>query len=469
MKKSQFCRNSLIIFLILFSFYLAKSQFINEVEGKHSLSQKRENGLKMLDEIKSVLKEHYYDPKFRGIDIEERFKLAKQRVKTLETNADIFRTIAQVLLDFKDSHTKFYPPNRSTRTEYGFSMQMIGQNCFVVDVKKGSDAEAKGLKVGDQILEIDGFIPYRDVFWVIEYVLYRLDPRGGVLLKIKDLENKDKTLDVLAKFKTLKDREQEKKEKEKKEKEKKKNEKEKDKYEGRDYKCKNLSTELIACKLYTFVTEKEDIDKMMEEINEHKKVILDLRGNSGGYVKIEEYLTGFFFENNIKIADFVTRNKVKERIAKSNKGRVFKGEMIVLIDSDSASAAEVFSRVIQLEKRGQIIGDVSAGAVMTSYGIPLSISRGVPGYETISFYSVSVTIADLIMKDGNRLEGIGVIPDKAVGPSKIALNKRFDPILSYAALLLGTEISQEDAGKLYFLREKPEDEDEAAKDDETDK
>lgn len=460
-----------VLFFLLLFVQSAKTQiFINEIEGKQSVSLKRENGQKMLDDIKDVIKQYYYDPKFRGINLDERFKIAKQRVKTLETNADIFRTIAQVLLDFNDSHTKFYPPSRSTRTEYGFSMQMIGENCFIVDVKKGSDAEVKGLRAGDQILEIDHFAPNRDTLWIIEYVLYRLDPRGGVRLKIKDLENKEKTLDVAAKFKSLKDREKEQKEREQKEKERKKNkEQEKDPYEGKKYKCKELSAETIACKLTTFVTEKGDIDKMMDEVSRHQKFILDLRGNSGGYVSIEEYLTGFFFEKDIKIADFVTREKTKERIAKTHKGKVFKGEMIVLIDSDSASAAEVFSRVIQIEKRGKIIGDVSSGAVMTSYGIPMNLSRGVPGYETMSFYGISVTVADLIMSDGNRLEGVGVLPDVRVGPTNLAIFQRNDPVLAYAAESFGAKLSSEEAGKMYFLREKPEDEDKTDDDKDSDK
>lgn len=321
----------------------------------------------MLNDIKEVIKEYYYDKKFRGINIDERFKLAKEKVKTLESNAQIFRTIAQVLLDFKDSHTKFYPPNRSARIEYGFSMQMIGENCFIVDVKKGSDAETKGLRSGYQILEIDGFIPSRESLWVMEYVLYRLDPREIVSIKIKDIDNKEKILEVKAKIKTLKDREKEKDQEKK----------DKKKEDIGDYKCKELSSDLIACKLKTFITNKKDIDKMMQEVGQHKKLILDLRGNSGGYVSIEEYLTGFFFEKEVKIANFIKRDKSKERIAKSHKGKVFGGEMIVLIDSDSASAAEVFSRVIQIEKRGKVVGDVSSGAVMTSYGIPMSNSRGV--------------------------------------------------------------------------------------------
>jgi C-terminal processing protease CtpA/Prc len=445
-----------IVFISLFLFNSVFSQVsISEIEGSNSLSLKRTTGVNMLNDIKDVIKQYYYDKKFRGIDLDERFKLAKEKVKTLESNAQIFRTIAQVLLDFHDSHTKFYPPNRSARTEYGFAMQMIGQNCFIVDVKKGSDAEAKGLRAGDQILAIDGYIPFRERLWIIEYILYRLDPREIVSMKIKDIDDKEKTLEVKAKIKTLKDREKERDQKKK----------DKKKEDIGDYKCKELSTDLIACKLKTFVTDKKDIDKMMQEIGQHRKLILDLRGNSGGYVSIEEYLTGFFFDKEVKIASFITRDKVKDRIAKSHKGKVFGGELIVLIDSDSASASEVFSRMIQIEKRGKVLGDVSSGAVMTSYGIPMSNSRGVPGYQTLSFYSISVTVADLVMSDGNRLEGVGVIPDLAIGPTNKALFNRYDPVLAHAAKIFGTEISQEAAGGLYFLNEKPEEKEEIATDD----
>ena len=442
-------RYIILLFFIfsLFVYPVFTQVRIDEAASPASAKLNRSRGLNMLDEIKELIKQRYYDKTYRGIDIDERFKLAKEKVKTLDTNWQIFRIIAQVVMEFNDSHTRFYPPSRANRVEYGFSMQMVGHNCFITDVKKGSDAEAKGLKVGDLIVGVGNLNPSRENLWKMNYLLYHLDPQESIKLYVLNPDKTEREIEIKAAFKSIGERL---KEAEKRRKEKKEN----------PYKCQKINAELIACKLETFSVEKKYIDKMMKEVEGHRKLILDLRGNGGGYVKIEEYLTGHFFDRDVKIADFVMRDKTKERIAKTQKEKVFKGDLIVLIDSNSASASEVFARIIQLEKRGKVVGDVSAGAVMTSNFIRMANSRGVPGsFETVSLFSMNITIADLIMSDGNRLENIGVIPDYPVGPMGKALFDKSDPVLAYSAGLLGTEISEADAGKFYFLTKKAEDED----------
>jgi C-terminal processing protease CtpA/Prc len=153
------------------------------------------------------------------------------------------------------------------------------------------------------------------------------------------------------------------------------------------------------------------------------------------------------------------RQKIKERTAKPLKDKTYKGELVVLIDSNSASASEVFARVVQLEKRGKVVGDVSAGAVMTSISLGMANVRGPESLLTFSVYGISVTIADLIMADGKRLENAGVIPDYLVGPTGTALFAKTDPVLSYAASLFGAKISAEEAGQFYFITSKPEGDD----------
>lgn len=441
--------------LIAFTFfppvYYGQSIRVDAIQSRNSAKTNRERGIRMVKDIRKVIEEHYFDPNFRGIDLKARFKAAEEEIKTLETNSQIFRVIASLLLEFNDSHTRFFPPDRANRTEYGFALQMVGPTCFVVSVKKGSDAEAKGLKVGDVVTKLGPYPVNRDSLWVLNYMIYSLEPQPALPVYVKRPDGSEERILVQSKVTPFKEVQKEIAERRKKKRE-------------DPYKCAKLSSAVITCRLETFSVEKKFIDRMMTEVQGHQKFILDLRGNRGGYVHINQYLTGHFFDREVKTAEMVLRKKTETRIAKPVNKNQFRGELIVLIDSDSASASEVFSRVMQIEKRGTVVGDVSAGAVMTSIGVGMMNERGTDDYMTVSFYGLNVTVADVIMSDGKRLENVGVIPDHPVGPTAQALIERSDPVLAFAASLFGHRITSEEAGKLGFLKSKEEDE-EAEKDE----
>ena len=441
MKKRFFLLFFLLICPVINLF--AQGMYITERKSKNNPSLNRQRGLDMLDQIKDILKDRYYDPNYRGINLNERFKVAAENIKKHEANWEIFNEIAQVLLEFNDSHTRFSPPGRADRTEYGFTMQTIGNNGFVTDVKKDSDAEKQGLKPGDQILSIGKYPIDRDSLWRLEYYIYQLDPQPALQLTIKDGKGAERKVTVQSKVITLEER-------------RKQAQKRRSERTAEPYKCSKINQELIACKFYSFSVEKSVVDKMMKTVGQHKKFILDLRGNGGGYVKTDMHLLGYFFGKDIKVATMKTRHETEEWTAKSHGDKVYKGDFSVLIDSNSASASEVFARVIQLEKRGVVIGDRSAGAVMTSNFMSLANVRGAEGFETIVPFGLNVSIGDMIMTDGNSLEIAGVLPDFAVGPTGYALSIKSDPVLSYAAKKHGVEITQEKAGEFYFLTPKPE-------------
>ena len=420
----------------------------NEILNTNEAKRNREMGLAMLQEIKTLIKEHYYDPRYRGIDLDVRFKAAADRIKTLNFNWQVFRVLAQVLLDFNDSHTRLMLPPRTDYFEYGFTAQMIGDKCFVTDVKKGSDAEKKGLKAGDQILNFGKFPPSRAHLWKILYVLYRLDPVNTVDLKTRNTEGAEAQFTVMAKTMTQKEKDEERK-------------KRKDREKAKPFKCQEISKELIACKLYSFMVDKGEIDKMMKQAGQYSKLILDLRGNGGGYVVVEEHLAGYLFDHDVKIADVVTRKKNEVRMAKTKRDKSYKGELVVLVDSHSASAAEMVARVVQIEKRGKVVGDLSSGAVMTSVRAPLFGRINTTAEAVITYTGMSLTIADVIMSDGSRIEGVGVRPDVSAVPTPLALAQRTDPVLAHAATMLGASLTPEKAGEFYFIGEKPEGDEDA--------
>ena len=407
----------------------------------------------MLDEMRGILNEHYYDPKFHGMDLKARIQAAKARVKTLQYDWQMYRVMAQVLLELDDSHTFMIPPPRTDHFQYGIGWQMIYDKCFITSVKKDTDAFAQGVQVGDQVLTIRNFPPTRADLWKMEYVIYRLDPLKTLTLKLKKLDGTEET--VVLKAKTLTDKEFRAELKANKEREK---NKPKDRDETDAYECHDINHDLMACKLYSFDIEPTEVDKMMKRVNKYPKLIVDLRRNGGGYVDTERQFVSYFFDHEVKILDMVSKGKTETRKIKDlSKDKQYKGEVAVLVDSRSASAAEISARVLQIEKRAKVYGDFSSGKVMTSIHVPFVSMVSALVSEAIIRVGMSVTVGDVIMSDGSRLEKTGVVPDEVVVPTGLALSKRYDPVLAYAAAKMGASITEEEAGKYYFLATKPED------------
>jgi len=117
---------------------------------------------------------------------------------------------------------------------------------------------------------------------------------------------------------------------------------------------------------------------------------------------------------------------------------------VLLVDSQSGSAAEVLARIVQLEKRGVVIGDRSAGGVMVS-----RFHSHLMGDNTAVFYGASVAEYDLVTSDGKSLEKVGVTPDEALLVTAADLAAQRDPVLARAAEIAGVKLSPEKAGAMF--------------------
>jgi len=136
----------------------------------------------MLKIIKQDISKNYYDPTFRGLDLDARFQAAEEKVKAAGSIGEMLGIIARALMEFNDSHTGFLIPAPKDDVEQGWVMQMIGNKAYVVAVKPKSDAEAKGLKPGDEIISLAGNVPKRNELWKQWYFL-RFQPGISLIVK----------------------------------------------------------------------------------------------------------------------------------------------------------------------------------------------------------------------------------------------------------------------------------------------
>jgi carboxyl-terminal processing protease len=90
-------------------------------------------------------------------------------------------------------------------------------------------------------------------------------------------------------------------------------------------------------------------------------LILDLRGNAGGYLQAAIDIADEFLEKGTLIVFTEGRNEPRESFYASGKGRLINTELIVLIDEGSASASEILAGAIQDNDRGTILGRRSFG------------------------------------------------------------------------------------------------------------
>jgi carboxyl-terminal processing protease len=103
-----------------------------------------------------------------------------------------------------------------------------------------------------------------------------------------------------------------------------------------------------------------------------KKVIIDLRGNPGGYLAAVIRMVDEFLEKDEPI--LITRGKSQpEKVYNAtNRATFARKQVIVLLDEFSASASEIFAGALQDNDRGIVVGRRSFGKGLVQEQIPFS-------------------------------------------------------------------------------------------------
>ncbi len=192
-------------------------------------------------------------------------------------------------------------------------------------------------------------------------------------------------------------------------------------------------------------------------------LILDLRYNGGGSMQEAIELTGIFIDAG-PLAQIKTREEKVITLKDVNRGTIYDGPLLVLVNGSSASASEMVAGSLQDYNRALIVGAATYGKATAQIVLPMDTSISLATYNGKADASayIKVTTDKLFRVSGKTAQATSVIPDIvlpdpsdavpereadepfAIPPSSIEPNKYYRPLaplpLDAAREIAGKEI-----------------------------
>jgi len=380
-----------------------------------SISPENKNGV--LQSMQNVILRQAFVP---GIDFQQwPTFLEKHRadVDKASDTASFTLAVNNALRDFGISHIRLLSP-QSARTRvtgqsqgFGFAAQKGERGFEITAIAPQSPAFQLGLEVGDEVVEIEGVGNPTS--------LAPLADQETALLTIKRKRTGQVKHYMVAKKAYSTDR---------------------------PNTLAWVSPGIVHVKIPSFARtyNRREIEGFLAEVTQKKAkaLVLDLRGNGGGFVANCQHLLSLLSEPGTPTGTSVTR-AMAERFAKEANGdgkdmvavakwngptsKTFKtaqppylGKVVILVDKGSASASEITSAVLRERRKAVLVGKPSAGAVLVSIFAPLASTGG---------FEVQIPIQDYVSPGGMRLEKNPLKPDVVV---EAQATTESDPVLEQA-------------------------------------
>ena len=162
--------------------------------------------------------------------------------------------------------------------------------------------------------------------------------------------------------------------------------------------------------LNTSVQVKEALDNLEGKVD---SIIIDVRDNSGGHLTSAEEILSLFLDSSNIIYKMDVNGKVTSYYSKGSKTKTY--PIYILINGESASAAEMFAIAMQEKYGSKIVGVNSFGKGTVQQKIELSTGA-----------SYKVTTKKWLSPNGNWINEVGVTPDIYIEGAKDWYNYTHD-------------------------------------------
>jgi carboxyl-terminal processing protease len=333
---------------------------------------------------------------------------------TSTTDQDkVWGAIEGLAASYGDPYTVFFPPVESKMFQeeisgnfegVGMEIGIKDNQLTVVSPLKGSPAERAGVRTGDRILTIDGLIT---TDMPVDKAVKLIRGKQGTVVKLVLLpKGATKTIEKSITREVI------------------------------DIPTIETSTKpggIFVIRLYSFTAQSPELfrNALREFVNSgNHKLVLDLRGNPGGYLDAAVDMASWFLSSGKTIVTEDFGKNSEPHVYRSKGYDLFKGSVstVVLVDGGSASAAEILAGALQEQSVAKLVGTKTFGKGSVQELVPLTRDT-----------SLKVTVARWLTPSGHNLSEGGLKPDYEVEITEKDREAERDPQLTKALELLAAE------------------------------
>lgn len=152
-----------------------------------------------------------------------------------------------------------------------------------------------------------------------------------------------------------------------------------------------------------------------------QKIVLDLRGNGGGYVSAAKDIASLWIDGDLVVTQKSLKTGNTSTYANKGQARLADRKTVVLVDSTTASASEILAGALQDYGKATVVGSQTYGKGVVQTLLNLSAGS-----------VLKVTTASWYTPNGNSINEVGITPDIVVENSFDDTNAGRDPQMDAA-------------------------------------